>query len=419
MRIQTNCKHGDIYYNISFALMKYDFVVLGADGMQGLIVTKDLLQRGYSILAADLYRTKISKILRQFDRRKAVFKYIDLRDIERTTKLLLQSKSDTVINCADMYWNMNVYKSCIAAKMHCVDLGSWIELTRQQIKMDKSFKEIERTAITGCGSVPGIGNVMLNYASKKLDKLISVEVGFSWDSNMNKFVVPFSMKSILEEFTYDPRLLENGKWIERKPLEIVRERNYRAIGKQKCFLVQHPELFTFHHYFKDRGVKNVKFFAGFPEHSLAKIYSLIDMGFHSDKPLRIEGVKIAPFDLLAPVLKRLECPKGYKEQENLWVDILGVKNGKQKKILMECIVPPVRGWEDSGSNIDTGFPAVIMAEMIKDGRIKDTGSFAPEAIVPTQDFFNELWKRNFVVYENGSPINGNGKKAVINYLEKI
>jgi len=154
-------------------------------------------------------------------------------------------------------------------------------------------------------------------------------------------------------------------------------------------------------------LKNVKFFAGFPKHSLPKIRALIDMGFHSDKPLKIEGVKIAPFDLLAPVLKRLNSPEGYEEQENLWVEISGIKNGKQKNILMECIVPPVKGWEDSGCNIDTGFPAVIMAEMIKSGRINSPGSFAPEAIVPPQEFFNEIGKRNFVVYENGKAIKSN------------
>lgn len=398
--------------------MKYDFVVLGADGIQGLIVAKDLLQKGYSILTADLYRTKINKLLKSFKNKKAVFKFIDLRDIEKTTKLLKSSKCDIVINCADMYWNVNVYKACILAKMHCVDLGSWIELTQRELGLDKEFKKINRTAITGCGSVPGIGNVMLKYASQKFDTLKSIDVGFSWDSNIKEFVVPFSMKSILEEFTYNPKLVENGKWVQKKPMSIIRERNYRSIGRQKCFLVQHPELYTFYKYFKNKGLKTVRFFGGYPKHSLEKIYSLIAMGFHSDKPLTIEGARIAPFDLLAPVLKRLQTPKGYKEQENLFVEIVGTKNRKNKKILMECIVPPVREWEDSGCNIDTGFPAVIIAKMIKSGAINTPGSFAPEVIVPEKEFFEELSKRNFIVYENGKAINTKGKQINIKPLKK-
>ena len=195
--------------------------------------------------------------------------------------------------------------------------------------------------------------------------------------------------------------------MESKPLEIVIEKDFRLIGRQKSFLVQHPELFTFFHYFKDQGLKNVRFFAGFPNHSLEKIYTLIELGFHSDKPVVIPELKgkIAPFDLLNPVFKRLKSPKGYTESENLWLEVSGTQDSKPKTILMECLVPPIKGWEMHGCNIDTGFPAVIIAKMIKDKIIKQHGSFAPEAIVPEKEFFKELKKKGLTVYENGKMIN--------------
>lgn len=118
------------------------------------------------------------------------------------------------------------------------------------------------------------------------------------------------------------------------------------------------------------------------------------------------------------MLKRLKTPEGYKEQENLWVEICGTKNGKPQNILMECIVPPIKGWEDSGSNIDTGFPAVIIAKMIKSGLINQAGSFAPEAIIPPQEFFAEIKKKNFIVYENGKVINNSSQDIAINPLRK-
>ena len=73
-------------------------------------------------------------------------------------------------------------------------------------------------------------------------------------------------------------------------------------------------------------------------------------------------------------------------------------------MLMECLVPHVKGWEMHGCNIDTGFPAVIIAKMIKDGVIRECGSFAPEAIVPERPFFAELRKKGLEVYENGQLI---------------
>lgn len=385
--------------------MKYDFLILGADGMQGRIVARDLLESGSAIFCADLYRAKIKRVLDQFGDNRAVFDFVDLRDVAMTTALIVKSGADVVINCGDMEWNENVYTACLETRTHCVDLGAWIEMTETQLTMDARFRKIKRTAITGCGSVPGIGNVMLRWAAGKFDRLESVDVGFAWDSNQKKFVVPFSMKSILEEFTYKPRMITNGRWVEKKPLETFLEREYRSIGVQRSFMVQHPELFTFHHYYKEKGLKRVRFFAGFPNHSLEKIYALIDLGFHSEKRVKIGGTKIAPIDFLGPALKRLRVPAGYTERENLWVEITGRKDRKYKTILMECIVPPLPGWEDAGCNIDTGFPAVIMARMIKNRVITRSGSFAPEAIIPEMVFFRELAKKKLMVYENGKKIN--------------
>ena len=98
-------------------------------------------------------------------------------------------------------------------------------------------------------------------------------------------------------------------------------------------------------------------------------------------------------------------PKGYKEYENLWVKLIGVKDKKKKEILMECIVPTLKGWEDAGCNIDTGMPASIMAQMIKTGAIEEYGSFSPEGVVPPKPFFKELRKGHMKVMENGRVIN--------------
>ena len=385
--------------------MKYDFLVLGADGMQGRIATRDLLERGHSVFAADLYKTKINRLLSAYNGDRAVFSYVDLRDIQMTVNVIQKSGAEVVINCADMDWNGNVYKACIETRTHCVDLGAWIEMTDEQLQMGPLFKKVKKTAVAGCGSAPGIVNVMLRYAAKKFDSLQSVDVGFAWDSNKRKFVVPFSMKSILEEFSYNPRLIRSGRWVEKRPLEVSYERHHRLIGNQKSYLVQHPELFTFYHYFKKRGLENVRFFAGFPLHSLEKIHALLELGFHREQPIPIETIKIAPIDILSPILKHLRVPRGYTENENLWVEIKGRKNRKEKTILMECLVPPLKGWEDAGCNIDTGFPAVIIAKMIKDGVIRARGSFAPEAVVPEQPFFAELAKKKLEVYENGRKVN--------------
>ena len=122
-------------------------------------------------------------------------------------------------------------------------------------------------------------------------------------------------------------------------------------------------------------------------------------GFGSEKLIDFRGMKIKPNEFLTEVLKRIKYPLGYKETENLWVLMKGKHKGKNKEILMECIVPPLKGWEDAGCNIDTGMPASIIAQMIFGKVITQPGSYAPEEIVPVEPFFKELRRRSMCVYE--------------------
>lgn len=383
--------------------MKYDFVVFGATGMQGKIISKDLLESGYSVLLCGRDKKRLTRLMDKY--KKTAFEYVDLRDINHAAKVIKKSGANVVACTAEGDWNMNALKAAMAANAHFIDLGSEIWMTKDQFALHGALKKKNLVAITGCGSVPGVGNVMLRYAAAKLDKVRSIEVGFAWDSNIKKFVVPFSIQSITEEFLDPAPYVENGKFKTAIPLESVRESFHRTIGKQSEFLTRHPEQYTFYKYFKNKGVKNIHFYGGFPKHSVDKIIAMIDLGLVSKKEINFRGMKVKPVDFTTEVLKDLKFPKGYKEYENLWVKLYGVKNGKKKEILMECIVPTLKGWEDAGCNIDTGMPASIMAQMIKKGEIEDYGSFAPEAVVPPKPFFKELRKRKMKVLENGKIIN--------------
>ncbi len=384
--------------------MKYDFVVLGATGMQGKIVSRDLLENGYSVLLCGRDKPRVEHLLKRY--KKTGFEYIDAKNINETAKTIEKSGADVVINCVEGDWNVEILKACIKAGVHCLDLGSDIPMTREQLNHHSILKKNNLSHITGCGSVPGIGNVMLKHAAEKFDTIDSVDVGFAWDSNMKVFVVPFSIQSITEEFVTPADMIIHHKKVKVKPMNTIVRAHHKAIEREPQFNVgHHPETYTFYNYCKDKGIKNVRFFAGFPDHSYNAISEMVELGFANKDPMNFKGEEIVPINFLTEMLKGIKIPKGYKETENLWVDIYGRKNGKKKHTKMECIVPTLKGWEDAGCNVDTGMPASIMAQMIKTGQIKEKGSFSPEEIIPTELFFNELAKRNMAVFENGKQIN--------------
>ena len=384
---------------------RFDFVVLGADGLQGRIAAKDLLQSGYSVLLCGKSEKEIKRIKHMFSNYKRIgIKCVDARDVECVRKCVKRSGADVVVNCVEGDWDLNVLQACAAAKVHSLDLGSEIEMTQKQLEMHENLKKNNLVSITGCGSVPGIGNIMLRYAAKKFDRIDTIEVGFSWGSNKKKFVVPFSIESITEEFLEPAPIVENGKFKYKTPLKTLRIKYHKTIGKQMEFIVRHPETWTFYHYFKDKGVKNIRFYAGFPPHSFDKILAMIELGMANQIQIDYNGDKVRPIDFLTEVLRDLEVPDGYKERENLWVWVEGTKDGKRRRIQMECLASTIDGWEESGCNIDTGFPASIIAQMIKKGIIRKRGSFAPEGIVPPRLFFDELRKKGMTVLENGKVI---------------
>ena len=384
--------------------MKYDFVVIGATGMQGRIVTKSLAKKGYSVLMCGRDKSRVEHFLKEY--KNTSFTYLDLNFIKDAIKIIKNSGAKVVVNCAEGDVDLNSLKACIKSGVHSIDLGSDIPMTKKQLGMNKVLKKKNLIHITGCGSVPGIGNIMLNYGSEKLEKIDTVEVGFAWDSNIKKFVVPFSIVSIIEEFTADAPYLQNHEIKQINPMKSIVKTYHRAIGREDEFKVgHHPETYTFHKFCEKKGIKNVAFYAGFPNHSMQTIQTLIDLGLGDEKEINVKGIKIRPKEFLTELLKNLGYPEGYKETENLWVFIEGKHKGKKKKIHMECIVLSLKAWEDAGCNIDTGIPAAIIAEMIYNGTIKNPGSYAPEDIVPPEPFFKELRKWNMRIYKNGKLIN--------------
>lgn len=382
---------------------KYDFLIFGAGGMQGKIVIQDLLKKGYKLFISDVYQHHIDELKEIFG--ELDNEIVDLRDPKATEAIIKKIKPFLVINCAEADWNLNVYKACLKNKVHVIDLGSDIPMTKKQLAMDGAFRKQKLIAITGCGSTPGINNVMLDYAVGLLDVIHTANAGFAWNSNIKEFVVPFSMPSIVEEFTVPATMMKNGKWMKKKPMDTIKGRRYQEVGRNKCFLVRHPEPYTFHFYYKDKGLKNIKYFAGFPSHSFSMIHNFIKLGMAKKEEMKINGYGIQPIEFLTEILRNSKAPKGYKENEVLWVEAIGKKDNKRKEIFMECIADTLPGWESAGCNIDTGIPASIIAQMIIKKQIKAWGSFAPEGVVPKEEFFKALKGYDMDVYMNGKLIN--------------
>lgn len=378
--------------------MECDFIVFGGTGQQGRICSRDLIESGYRIIIAGRDSSKIRHLLKN---KRAKFIKVDLRNKKEIADSIKKSRAKVIVNCAELNFNIPVMEAAIETKRPCTDLGGLHDITMKQFMLDNKFKKSNIICITGCGSTPGIVNIMAAHLAEEYKTIDNIMAGFAWDSNLKVFVTPYSIKSIFDEFTEDPVLYKKGKFVKETQMQCKGIRKFREIGRQKIYCIVHSEIYTFARYFKEKGVKYISYMAGFPEHSISKIKALLELGFNSRDPITIKNADIRPRDFTTEVLKRLDPPKGYLEKENLWVAMEGISEGKKKKSEMNCIVKTMKGWEDAGSNINTGRTISIISQMLYKGLIQKTGVHAPEGVVPHKAFFEELEKREMYVYKNG------------------
>lgn len=382
--------------------MKYDFIIFGGTGQQGKICARDLLESGYSVMLAGRDPSNIQDILKN---KKANFLKLDLRKTDDIVKAIIKSKADIVVNCAELTFNISIMKACLKTKKSCTDLGGLQYVTSNQFKLHNDFKKLGIICITGCGSTPGILNVLTSYVLEKFDSVEEIKLGFAWDSNIKKFVVPYSIQSIFDEFTQPPVTYHNGKFIKENRVRCLGKYKFKEVGEQTVYCIVHSEVYTFAKYFKSKGLKKVYYMAGFPEHSIKVIQTLINLGFYSQDEIIINGIKIKPLDFTVKILKKIKTPKGYKEVENLWVKINGKKDNINKLSEINCIIKTIPGWEEAGTNTGTGRTISIISQMLKDGKIKQKGVYGPEAVIPHKEFIKELGDRNIYIYLDGKRIN--------------
>ena len=390
--------------------MKYDFAVVGANGMQGKIVARDLLESGYSVLLCANDDYGLEKLL---EHDNSEFSLIDLHKMDRVRRILKNSAVRVLVNCAMDDFNLNVTKTALELGMHYMDLGSEDAMMREQKKLHPEFEAKGLLAISGIGSTPGINNIMLRYVTPRFDTIDTVHLGFAWSSNMPVFVAPFSIDAIAYEFTEPATIFRDGKFVEVMPDEPTGiDYNYRSIGKQYTCYTKHIEHHTFRDYLKKKGVKNIVVYSSFPSHSYSTLRKLAELGFLSKEPIEINGLPVRPLDFVTEAVRHIPIPEGYTEKENVWLKVYGTKSGKKHVEEMDCIAETLPGWEDAGCNVDTGLPASILAQMMYDEEIPERGFYSPEYVVPPEIFFKRLGKKKIWIYDNGEKINATLVKSV-------
>ncbi len=321
---------------------------------------------------------------------------VDARDGSALRREL--KRWDAVIH--SMWYDLNVptMEAAIDAGIHYCDLGGLYHETLRQLKLDRRARDAGVTCVLGIGSTPGTMNVMGRYGADKLDKVHKVLLRSSGavvsGGEPGKFVPPYAIRTIFDEFSLDAPILRNGK-IKFVPALSGLERSefMPPVGVVEGYYTIHSELATMPRTI-GKGVQEMDFIVAFSPEFRETIATLVRLGLASRDEVVVEGKKVRPYDVTSTVIDALPKPK----EPELDVDIqrcvlVGERDGNPVTLRYEAVTGPHAKWNVGGGVVDTGVPPSIAAQWMVNGRIKVHGAIPPEIAFEPEPYFKELAAR--------------------------
>src|SRR5438093_658885 len=155
--------------------------------------------------------------------------------------------------------------------------------------------------------------IMGGYGASKLDTVSKVQLRSSGavvaGGESGKFVPPYAIRTIFDEFSLDAPILRKGK-IRFVPALSGLERSefMPPVGVVEGYYTIHSELATMPKTI-GKGVQEMDFIVAFPAAFRETIATLVRLGLASREEIVIEGTKVRPYDATATVIDALPKPK--------------------------------------------------------------------------------------------------------------
>ena len=324
----------------------------------------------------------------------------DVRDGKALAALL--EGGDVVINATNYYWNLQVMRAALDARLHYVDLGGLFHTTRKQLELDDEFRKAEQLAVLGIGSAPGIMNVLARYAADRLEKVESIRIyngGVDRTPPASVLSFGYSLLTILDEATMNPVVFEEGEFREKEPFSGDEIMHFPPpVGSVTVQRAIHSEVATLPVNYRSKGLRECSFKINLEPEMIEKLRFLIGLGLASTDSIEVRGQKMVPRELLQTLVGRLpQSDAPPDDNEILRVIVDGEEKGRRVRYTMDAFADADRQRGLSAVAIDTGVPPSVVAQMVVRGEISERGVHAPETCVSPEPFFQAIAGRGMRV----------------------
>lgn len=359
--------------------------VLGAFGLMAEAALHDLAgdRRVTQVRAVDVNVARAKTVLGTIPAPGRAKIEVVESDLAKAARKL--SGVDVVLNCAWYELNLQAMELALELGAHYVDLGGLYHTTLKQLKLDSAFRKSGRRAVLGCGSTPGITNMMVARMAGRFKKIETVGIyDASHDPTLtdDAFLPPFSIRTMLAEYVAPAPLWLGGR-IKDVPAHSLPEtlEFQPPIGRVTCGAVIHSETATLPGYLKDKGVENLFFKIAYPDVVKQQLRMLVAMGFDKNRE----------------ALRHLSATPVLAKPQDFEV-LRVVVTGDDKELTWDCVMRPTKLLTAGAMGV--GFTGAIAAGMLGRGHVlQPAGVAAAESMLEPTVFFRELAARKIFEFQ--------------------
>ncbi len=334
---------------------------------------------------------------------------VNADSVPELVALMKEYKPDVCLNLALPYQDLTIMDACLECKVHYIDTANYEpeDTAKFEYKWQWAYREkFEKagiTALLGSGFDPGVTGVFCAYAMKHyFDEINYIDI---LDCNAGDhgypFATNFNPEINIREVSANGSYIEDGKWVETKPMEIKRVYNFPEVGEKDMYLLHHEELESLA--LNIKGIKRIRFFMTFGQSYLNHLKCLEDVGMTSIVPINYNGMEIVPLQFLKAVLPDpASLGPRTKGKTNIGCIMQGKKDGKPVNYYVYNVCVHEECYAEVGSqaiSYTTGVPAMIGAMMVMTGKWQKPGvynieEFDPDPFMDALNKWGLPWKES-------------------------
>ena len=304
---------------------------------------------------------------------------LDLADQSAATQLM--AKFDAAVGALPwgaVGWGI---RSAVAAGTPFVDLARPDEAELPELR--REVTAAGGLVVLGCGVEPGLTEILARYLAEKLDQVDELHIKCGGipehPSPPLGYKIVFGGRKL-------PLREQDAHVVQNDELKLVP----RYSGLERVSFPRVGECEAWHEGFMPwlmglealRGLKvGTQKTIRWPGYS-AKVTVLKDLGLLSEEPVEVEGVWVAPKDVVDAVLyPRVRLEEGERDITLFRVEAIGQKEGVRRRYKVEMVdrYDDTLGFTSMART--TAFTGAIVARMIARGEIKAKGLVTPEQVI--------------------------------------